>query len=84
MHFSLVDWIILFAALSGILALGILAKKCVLDTADYLVAGRRVGFYLGTITLFSTETAILTFMYFAEMGYRYGFAAFIAGIVPLF
>ena len=83
MHFSPVDWVILLAALSGILALGILAKKYVVDTADYVVAGRRVGFYLGTITLFSTETAILTFMYFAEMGYVYGFAAFIVGIVPL-
>ena len=83
MHFSVLDWIILLAALSSILALGIFAKKHVLDTADYLVAGRRVGFYIGTITLFSTETAILTFMYFAEMGYVYGFAAFIAGIIPL-
>jgi SSS family solute:Na+ symporter len=84
MHFSLFDWVILLVALSSILALGIFAKKHVSDTADYLVAGRRVGFYIGTITLFSTETAILTFMYFAEMGYVYGFAAFIAGIIPLF
>jgi SSS family solute:Na+ symporter len=83
MHFSPIDWAILLVALSGILALGIFAKKHVVDTADYLLAGRRVGFYIGTITLFSTETAILTFMYFAEMGYVYGFAAFIAGIIPL-
>jgi SSS family solute:Na+ symporter len=83
MHFSPFDWVILLVALSSILALGIFAKKHVLNTTDYLVAGRRVGFYIGTITLFSTETAILTFMYFAEMGYVYGFAAFIAGIIPL-
>lgn len=83
MHFSSFDWVILFVALSSILALGIFAKKHVLNTTDYLVAGRRVGFYIGTITLFSTETAILTFMYFAEIGYVYGFAAFVAGIIPL-
>jgi SSS family solute:Na+ symporter len=84
MTFSLIDWIILLVVLSGIVALGVVAKKHVVDTADYLVAGRRVGFYIGILTLFSTETAILTFMYFAEMGYVYGFAAFIAGIIPLF
>jgi len=84
MHFTLLDWAILLLALAGILALGMFAKKHVHDTADYLVAGRRVGFYIGTITLFSTETAILTFMYFAQLGYVYGFAAFIAGIIPLF
>jgi SSS family solute:Na+ symporter len=84
MHFSPLDWAVLLVALAGILLLGMFAKKYVLDTADYLVAGRRVGFYIGTITLFSTETAILTFMYFAQMGYVYGFAAFIAGVIPLF
>jgi SSS family solute:Na+ symporter len=84
MHFTLLDWAILLVALAGILALGIFAKRHVHNTADYLVAGRRVGFYIGTITLFSTETAILTFMYFAQLGYVYGFAAFIAGIIPLF
>jgi SSS family solute:Na+ symporter len=84
MTFSLIDWIILLATLSGIVALGVFARKRVLNTTDYLVAGRKVGFYVGILTLFSTETAILTFMYFAEMGYVYGFAAFIAGIIPLF
>ena len=83
MIFSLIDWIILLVALSGIVALGVVARKRVVNTTDYLVAGRKVGFYIGILTLFSTETAILTFMYFAEMGYVYGFAAFIAGIIPL-
>lgn len=62
MLFSPFDWAILPVALAGILVLGMFAKKYALDTADDLVAGRSVGFYIGTITLFSTETAILTFM----------------------
>ena len=84
MHFTMVDWVILLVTLSGILALGILAKRYVIDTTDFLVAGRNVGLYIGALSLLSTDTGILTFLYFAEMGYSYGFAALIAAVIPMF
>jgi SSS family solute:Na+ symporter len=83
MHFTIIDWVILSATLSGILLLGVSAKRSVVGTSDFLVAGRNVGLFLGAISLLSTDSGIITFLYFAEMGYVYGFAALIATVIPM-
>jgi SSS family solute:Na+ symporter len=52
-----------------------------------LVAGRELGLHVGIATLAATEIGTITFMYFAELGYKAGFAAFctaaISGIVMI-
>src|SRR6185503_18172707 len=39
------------------------------------------GLYLGIATLAATEIGTITFMYNAELGYKYGFAAFAAAMI---
>src|SRR5262249_21444121 len=47
----------------------------------FLVAGRELGTYVGIATLAATEIGTITYMYFAELGYKAGFAGFSAAMI---
>jgi solute:Na+ symporter, SSS family len=85
--FAAIDWVIVAAYLAASLAVGLAGKRYVGGIASYLVAGRELGLYLGIATLAATEIGTITFMYNAELGYKYGFAAFstalISGVVMI-
>jgi SSS family solute:Na+ symporter len=80
-HFHFVDWVIVAVYLAGTLAAGSYGKKFVGGLSDYLVAGRQLGTFIGTATLAATEIGTITFMYYAELGYRTGFASFVNGLI---
>src|SRR5499425_751907 len=69
-------------------AVGLLGKRYVGKLSHYLVAGRELGPYIGVATLAATEIGTITYMYNAELGYKYGFASFsaalISGLVMIF
>lgn len=81
MHFHLLDWVIVIAYLLGTMAAGLYGKKYVSGLSDFLVAGRQLGTFIGVATLAATEIGTITFMYYAELGYKTGFASFINGLV---
>ena len=87
MNFAVIDWVIVIAYLAGSLLIGVMAKKFVGNLSDFLVAGRELGTHVGIATLAATEIGTITFMYFAELGYKAGFAAFctagISGVVMI-
>ena len=78
---TLVDISIVVVYLLITFAGGVLTKKYVGSIADYLVAGRGMGLYLGIASLISSEIGIITYMYFAELGYLTGFASFVTGFI---
>lgn len=88
MVFGALDWVIVVGYLVISVLIGLIGRKYAGDVAQYLVAGRELGTYIGIATLAATEIGTITFMYNAELGYRYGFAAFsaalISGIVMIF
>jgi SSS family solute:Na+ symporter len=88
MNFTPLDWAIVIGYLVASVGIGLLGKRFVGDVAQYLVAGRELGLYLGIATLAATEIGTITFMYNGELGYKYGFAAFatalISGLVMIF
>ncbi len=59
---------------------GIYVRKFVGKVDDFLVAGREMNVYLGIASLAATEFGIVTCMYTAESGYKYGFAGVTPGI----
>jgi SSS family solute:Na+ symporter len=59
---------------------GVYVRKYVGKVDDFLVAGREMNVYLGIASLAATEFGIVTCMYTAEAGYRYGFAGATPGI----
>ena len=81
MKFSLWDWLIVFAYVVVAFLVGVRATKRVKNVADFLVAGRQIRFHLGVASLVATELGLVTMMYFAEQGFRYGFASFIIGLI---
>jgi solute:Na+ symporter, SSS family len=62
------------------MAAGVYVRKYVGKVDDFLVAGREMNVYLGIASLAATEFGIVTCMYTAEAGYRYGFAGATPGI----
>ncbi len=81
MNFTPIDWIILAAYLGVVFYVGILGKRYVKNSEAFLIAGRGMGMYVGMISLVATEIGIITYMYYAEMGVVFGFAAFLSGII---
>jgi len=63
---------------------GLSVRKYVGKVEHFLVAGREMDVYLGIASLAATEFGIVTCMYTAELGYKYGFAGSIAGILEAF
>jgi solute:Na+ symporter, SSS family len=81
MHFTILDWSIVVVYLTATLAAGLYGRKYVSGLSDFLVAGRGLGTFIGIATLAATEIGTITFMYYAELGYKTGFASFINGLV---
>ena len=80
-HFSALDWAIVVIYVLATLAAGLYGRKFVGGVSDFLVAGRELGTFIGIATLAATEIGTITFMYYAELGYKTGYAAFINGLI---
>jgi SSS family solute:Na+ symporter len=83
MNLSTVDIIIILAYILLVFASGVIVKKYIKGIDDFLVAGRSMGFYLGIISLMCTEIGMITYIYYAELGYKAGFAALIVAFPPV-
>lgn len=59
---------------------GLYVRKYVGKVEHFLVAGREMDVFLGIASLAATEFGIVTCMYTAEAGYKYGFAGTTPGI----
>ena len=80
-HFTALDWLIVFVYVGATLAAGLYGRKFVGGISDFLVAGRELGTFIGIATLAATEIGTITFMYYAELGYKTGYASFINGLI---
>src|SRR6202045_241581 len=84
MNFTSLDWIIVIGYLIASVSVGLIGKRYVGSVSHYLVAGRELGLYLGIATLAATEIGTITFMYNAELGYKYGFSSFASALISGF
>lgn len=60
---------------------GVLVRRYVSRVDHFLVAGREMNVYLGIASLAATEFGIITCMYTAQNGYKYGFAGSTPGLI---
>jgi SSS family solute:Na+ symporter len=74
------DAAIIGVYLVATMAAGIMVRKYVGKVEHFLVAGREMNLYLGIASLAATEFGIVTCMYTAQAGYRFGFAGATPGI----
>lgn len=75
-----IDGSIVGLYLLGTMIAGIMVRRYVGKVEHFLVAGREMNVYLGIASLAATEFGIVTCMYTAQAGYKYGFAGAIPGI----
>lgn len=81
-HFSwAIDGSIIGLYLLATMIAGLMVRRYVTKVDDFLVAGREMNLYLGIASLAATEFGIITCMYAAENGYKYGFAGATPGIL---
>ena len=83
MNFNNLDLIIIVAYVLFIFLSGLIVKKYIKGIEDYLVAGRSMGFNLGLISLMCTEIGMITYVYYAEMGFKTGFAGLMVAAPPV-
>ncbi len=60
---------------------GLLVRKYVSKVDHFLVAGREMNVYLGIASLAATEFGIITCLYTAQFGYKYGFSGATPGLI---
>jgi len=81
-HFSwAIDGSIVAVYLLATMIAGIAVRRYVGKVEHFLVAGREVNVFLGIASLAATEFGVITCMYTAENGYKYGFAGATPGIL---
>ncbi len=83
MNLSYIDIIIVIIYVIFVFFAGSFVKKYIKGIDDYLVAGRSMGFNLGLISLMCTEIGMITYMYYAELGFQAGFASLIVALPPV-
>src|SRR5262245_66462126 len=77
----LIDGSIVGMYLLATMVAGVMVRKYVSKVDHFLVAGRELNLYLGIASLAATEFGIVTCMYTAQAGYKYGFAGATPGII---
>jgi SSS family solute:Na+ symporter len=80
-QFTWIDGSIVGVYLLVTMVAGIVVRKYVGKVEHFLIAGREMNLYLGIASLAATEFGIVTCMYTAENGYKYGFAGATPGIL---
>jgi len=80
-HFGWIDGSIVGLYLLATMAAGLAVRRYVGKVEDFLLAGREMDVHLGIASLAATEFGIVTCMYAAESGYRYGFSGAVPGIL---
>ena len=83
MNLSLADIIIIAVYIIIVFFSGALMKKYISGISDYLVADRSMRLNLGLISLMCTEIGMITYIYYAQLGYQAGFAGLMAAFPPL-
>lgn len=80
-RFTLLDGGIIGLYLLATMAAGIWVRRFVGKVEHFLVAGREMDVFLGIASLAATEFGVVTCMYTAQSGFRYGFAGATPGIL---
>ena len=83
MNLSILDIVLIVVYLILIFLSGTFVKKYIKGIDNFLVAGRSMGFHLGLLSLMCTEIGMITYVYYAELGFKAGFAALIVAFPPV-
>ena len=81
MNLHPIDMTIVLFYVAGTIVAGVLARGAIKGISDFLVAGRSLKTHMAIATMVSTGLGLVTVMYFAEEGFKNGFAPFLIGVI---
>ena len=81
MHLSWFDYAIVLSYVGATVFAGMRARAAIKNISDFLVAGRGLKTHMAVATMVSTGLGLVTVMYMAEEGFKYGFVPFVFGIM---
>ncbi len=81
LQLSWIDLAIVLLYVGGTIVAGTVARSAIKGVSDFLVAGRTLKTHMAVATMVSTGLGLVTVMYFAEEGFRNGFAPFLIGVI---
>ena len=81
MHLSWFDYAIVMLYIGATVFAGMRARAKIKNISDFLVAGRGLKTHMAVATMVSTGLGLVTVMYMAEEGFKYGFVPFVFGIM---
>lgn len=81
MHLSWIDYAIVLVYVAATILAGTVARNTIKGISDFLVAGRALKTHMAVATIISTGLGLVTVMYFAEEGFKNGFAPFLVGVL---
>jgi len=80
-NFTFIDGGIVGFYIMVVVIIGVMVRRYVSKVDQFLVAGRELNIYLGIASLTACEFGIVTCMYTAQNGYKFGFAGATPGIL---
>ncbi len=80
MYLSILDIVIILIYVLFIFFAGSIVQKKIKGIDEYLVAGRSMGVNLGLVSLMCTEIGMITYVYYAELGYKAGFVGLMVAV----
>jgi len=80
-NFAFLDGGIVGLYILAVIIVGVIVRRYVSKVDQFLVAGRELNIYLGIASLSACEFGIVTCMYTAQNGYKFGFAGVTPGIL---
>ncbi len=83
MNLSWFDYAIVLVYVGGTIVAGTFARGAIKGISDFLVAGRGLKTHMAVATMVSTGLGLVTVMYMAEEGFKYGFVPFVFGLMAL-
>jgi SSS family solute:Na+ symporter len=83
MHLHWLDYLIVVVYIGGTIGAGVLARTAIKGISDFLVAGRALKTHMAVATMVSTGLGLVTVMYFAQEGFKNGFAPFLVGVIAM-
>jgi SSS family solute:Na+ symporter len=81
MILSWLDCAIIVGYVLACALIGLIVKRYVHSVSDFAVAGRSVGVNMGVAGMTCCGTGMVAMMYTAEMGFHYGFAGAVPGVI---
>src|SRR4029079_4394948 len=82
-HFGLLNWIVVAVYFTAMFAVGVYMARRQKSTEDFVLAGRRMPWFIVAISIYSSLTSALSYMGIPALAYRENISLIMTGVASL-